>query len=76
MNNQFTWADGKKILCLFALYALVTYVGVRFRDVIIETDTAMLLLLLNIVSGFWLRKRMAYVITAMSIVAFHFFCTT
>ncbi|BDR36621.1 ATP-binding protein [Photobacterium damselae] len=73
MNNQFTWADGKKILCLFALYALVTYVGVRFRDVIIETDTAMLLLLLNIVSGFWLRKRMAYVITAMSIVAFHFF---
>lgn len=73
MNNALSWFDVAKASVLLLLYILVTYFGVAFRDVIIETDTAMLLLLLNIISGFLLRKRMAYVITAASIVAFHFF---
>ncbi|KJG07653.1 sensor histidine kinase [Photobacterium kishitanii] len=73
MNNPLSWFDVTKTSILLLLYVLVTYLGVAFRDVIIETDTAMLLLLLNIVSGVLLRKRMAYVITAISIVAFHFF---
>ncbi|WP_394166394.1 ATP-binding protein [Photobacterium piscicola] len=73
MNNALSWFDVIKTGILLLLYILVTYFGVAFRDVIIETDTAMLLLLLNIISGFLLRKRIAYVITAASIVAFHFF---
>ena len=73
MTNRTNWNDLSKTAILLVFYVLVTYIGVKFRDVIIETDTAMLLLLLNIVSGFWLRRKFAYVITALSIVAFHFF---
>ncbi|MCD9518103.1 ATP-binding protein [Photobacterium phosphoreum] len=73
MNNPLSWFDITKTSIILLLYVVVTYFGVAFRDVIIETDTAMLLLLLNIVSGVLLRKRIAYVITAISIVAFHFF---
>ena len=73
MKNPLSWFDVTKTSILLLLYVLVTYLGVVFRNVIIETDTAMLLLLLNIVSGVLLRKRIAYVITAISIVAFHFF---
>ena len=73
MTNRTNWNDLSKTAILLVFYVLVTYIGVKFRDVIIETDTAMLLLLLNIVSGFWLRRKFAYVITALSIIAFHFF---
>ncbi|PSW58618.1 ATP-binding protein [Photobacterium leiognathi] len=73
MFSRINWNDLNKTAVLLVLYIFVTYLGVTFRDVIIETDTAMLLLLLNIVSGFWLRQKLAYVITAISIVAFHFF---
>lgn len=72
MFSRINWNDLNKTAVLLVLYILVTYLGVTFRDVTIETDTAMLLLLLNIVSGFWLRQKLAYVITAISIVAFHF----
>ncbi|MGF1741690.1 ATP-binding protein [Vibrio profundum] len=67
------WTESTKVLFLSALYALVIYIGVQFRTIIIETDTAMLLLLLNIVGGFWLKDKIAYTMTALSIAGFLFF---
>ncbi|MBA5684735.1 DUF4118 domain-containing protein [Photobacterium damselae subsp. damselae] len=73
MNNLLSSFNVIKTSVLIFLYVLVIYVGVAFRDFFIETDTAMLLLLLNIGSGIFLRKWIAHTITAISIIAFYFF---
>ncbi|MCL9781871.1 ATP-binding protein [Vibrio sp. S4M6] len=67
------WTESSKLLCLLALYTTVIYIGVGFNAVIVETDTALLVMLLNIVGGFWLKERNAYILAVASIVAFYFF---
>ncbi len=71
---RFGWTETSKILSLSILYITVIYIGVGFNAVIVETDTALLVLLLNIVSGFWLKEKNAYTLTALSTIAFYFFC--
>ncbi|MBF4280924.1 sensor histidine kinase, partial [Vibrio anguillarum] len=51
---------------------LVTTVGVIYRKNILETDMAMLFLLLNIVSASLLRPRNAYLMTIMGVIVYYY----
>ncbi|MBF4312472.1 sensor histidine kinase, partial [Vibrio anguillarum] len=52
---------------------LVTTVGVIYRKNILETDMAMLFLLLNIVSASLLSPRNAYLMTIMGVIVYYYF---
>ncbi|WP_194435683.1 sensor histidine kinase [Vibrio fluminensis] len=59
----------------FALFlsALLTMIGLLSRKALIETDVAMLFLLINIVCGFILKPSHAYTICIINIASFHYF---
>lgn len=65
--------EAHKALILVALYAMVTVVGVMYRKDMIETDVAMLFLLLNILSASVLKPRNAYLMMGLSIIDYHYF---
>ncbi len=50
MQNMLKKYDGYKIIILILLYGLITVIGVIYRQVMIETDMAMLFLLLVVVN--------------------------
>lgn len=62
-----------KVVAMATLYGLVTFVGVLYRREMIETDVAMLFLLLNILSASLLKPRNTYLMTIVGIVSFHYF---
>lgn len=73
MQNMLKKYDGYKIIILILLYGLITVIGVIYRQVMIETDMAMLFLLLNILSASVLRPSYAYIMTLAGVIIFHYF---
>lgn len=65
--------ETQRVILLICLYVLVTTVGVIYRKNILETDMAMLFLLLNIVSASLLRPRNAYLMTIMGVIVYYYF---
>ncbi|GAK83113.1 osmosensitive K+ channel histidine kinase KdpD [Vibrio ponticus] len=61
------------LIFFLILSYLLTIIGVETRKALIETDVAMLFLLINLVSGLFLKPRDAYLIFVINICAFHYF---
>lgn len=56
-----------------SIYFIVIYIGVKFKSVMVESDVAMLFLLLNISTVYIFSAATTSVITLLSIVALHYF---
>ncbi|MGF1859630.1 sensor histidine kinase [Photobacterium profundum] len=60
-------------MVFISIYFVVIYIGVKFKSVMVESDVAMLFLLLNICTVYIFSAVTTSIITLLSIMAFHYF---